>query len=785
MTTTIILENFKCYENRQFVLGKEGVVHIAGPSGVGKSSILEAIKFVLFPSKGGNVLQKGKKKCRVTLNTPQIEITRSRGPNRLIAKHKDITYEDDAAQGVIETIFPKEEAFLISSYIDQNLSHSFLMKRSIDQLEILEQIAFDNIDIGVYKEKIDLLGKDYRDELKEIRGKINILEEITESIIEEIDYPLQNSKQEFQDFKTELIDDKKQLNMNRNDLEDMIYRYTKQIKIKSLLESENEKIKTVESKLLILNKEKDGILYIGDEKLEELNKSLRHVRSQRKLYEKERIYNEKLKTFQELESKEIDHIKTEKDRINSKLWKTYDKNEAIELSKEIEEELADSKEFDKLNAFLSTIEKINEQDIVDKKKSLISLREELGMSKLQKNIYSCPSCNTNLCFRENCLFVIQKDLSRENNSLQLENEIKILEDTLKQKEKQCIKYNNTLQSINEIKDRYENLKPLTVLRIEYDEINRYINNNNDLEKELLTLVYSKTLKSLSNEVESLEKEITMLKQNKIIEISSTEEELQESLSKQTVLKNTLKNLSIQINDLIQDKENAQEKYNEYLVKYINIEDLEKEIDVYRRKIKVLEEKIEKNLEIQKNIDLYISYLEKKNERNKKLNELTDFRKREKKLEKNSIALDKFKTIFKEAESEALLGKIEEINNTAKLYLDYFFKDDPISVIVYTVKERAKGEKVEINLRILYKEVEMNLNNLSGGERNRVIIAFTLALNELFHSPILMIDEATSSLNQELAEEVIEAIKDNCKNKLIVVIAHQCVTGIFDRFIELN
>jgi ABC-type transport system involved in cytochrome bd biosynthesis fused ATPase/permease subunit len=74
--------------------------------------------------------------------------------------------------------------------------------------------------------------------------------------------------------------------------------------------------------------------------------------------------------------------------------------------------------------------------------------------------------------------------------------------------------------------------------------------------------------------------------------------------------------------------------------------------------------------------------------------------------------------------------------------------------------------------------------LSGGETSRVILAFTLALAEIHNSPLILLDESTASLDQDLTSSVITGLKENFSNKLVVLIAHQVVQGVFDTVIKL-
>ena len=104
------------------------------------------------------------------------------------------------------------------------------------------------------------------------------------------------------------------------------------------------------------------------------------------------------------------------------------------------------------------------------------------------------------------------------------------------------------------------------------------------------------------------------------------------------------------------------------------------------------------------------------------------------------------------------------------------------------KETKKGKnlskKPQINLQIEYKGMEADLTSLSGGETTRVILAFTLALGEMFNTPIMLLDECTASLDQELTSEVMEGIRENFNGKLVLIIAHQVTKGSYDKVIEL-
>jgi len=100
------------------------------------------------------------------------------------------------------------------------------------------------------------------------------------------------------------------------------------------------------------------------------------------------------------------------------------------------------------------------------------------------------------------------------------------------------------------------------------------------------------------------------------------------------------------------------------------------------------------------------------------------------------------------------------------------------------KTDKKGTKPCINLEIEYKGMECDLTMLSGGELSRVVLAYTLALAEIFNTPLLLLDECTASLDQDMTGIVFDGIRENFNGKLTLIIAHQVISGTFDKVVLL-
>ena len=124
----ITLINFKCWDNKTFEFGDKGVTLLSGQSGAGKTSIIEAIIFVLFGS-GRKITKYGKKQCIVEMNTmwkeEKITIKRQKNPNRLVIMNGEKKYEDDAAQEIRNGEITREEGVRLVKQFDGEYPERF------------------------------------------------------------------------------------------------------------------------------------------------------------------------------------------------------------------------------------------------------------------------------------------------------------------------------------------------------------------------------------------------------------------------------------------------------------------------------------------------------------------------------------------------------------------------------------------------------------------------------------------------------------------------------------
>ncbi len=100
--------------------------------------------------------------------------------------------------------------------------------------------------------------------------------------------------------------------------------------------------------------------------------------------------------------------------------------------------------------------------------------------------------------------------------------------------------------------------------------------------------------------------------------------------------------------------------------------------------------------------------------------------------------------------------------------------------VSLVSDPQKAEKILRDLK-LGDSLDLFPEELSGGMKRRVAIARALA----FDGEVLLLDEAFTGLDEELAEEVLDYICHGYKDRLIIAVTHRPELFEKHQHIEIN
>lgn len=795
MSLDLSLNNFRCWESKSLSIPSCGLCLINGKSGKGKSTILNAILYVIT-GKLKNITSINKKSTNVTLKIDNITVTRSRGPNRLSIEKDGKVYESDEAQGIINSIFGPE--FSNTSYIDQDNAYSFVSLSPSDKMEFLEKLLLHNYNIEKIKDNIKTeISKTKSNYISE-ESKINTLEELlkTMKMVEQEDLIIDKvkiSKNNYEKVSEKIkanqeISDKniKVIKTKLKKLEDEQLQFVKinekASSLKFLVEdmktnplfSEIGNVKNIESYLSSLEKSK--IFYIN-------NKDLVSYK------EKYNILDQKYKNLYDSNKKEIEYLQIQIDDIKkSSKIKILDKNAEKNLAKCLE----------LVNTIYSLENKINdpvdfeidiqkESVIYENTKDLL-LKKQRDLSDYEK-CYKCPSCQKILKINDNKLVLSNSEYETDINPKviqqeieYLKNDIKKCEQTLSSLKKQQTIYQQTEQQYNEMFDQLDTLRgdiECDNIKTEVDNINKYF----ELSKKIQSIENDKFLQDIKRDMEIVSSNIDKLGKN--IENSENsvknDEEYTNCIKEITSITNKLvniKSLELKIESVekelsLMDKDMPNKNYNELIsVEREKLEMYSIKSDTYKTYI----EKINNWSRITKENERYIDI--------QKSIEISTTSKQD--LSDRLRCLVKLREHVKNSEQKCISDFIDSLNEHASIYIEEFFPDEDIKVELKTKQEtKSTGkEKIALNFELNYRQINGDLSYLSGGERDRVNLAFTLAFSEIINNRILLLDECISSLDAETTNVVLENLKEKYKGKLVILVSHQANLGFFDKVIDI-
>ena len=802
------LVNFRCYTDKTFDF--EDTVLISAENGAGKSSILLGIQYCLYGSKtkGAKLVKYGQTSCKVELAFDKYKIIRTSRPSKLelIDLTTNNTYEDDGAQGVINSIFG--DCFTTTSFMSQNPLGSFITMGPTEKLEFLERFAFKGIDIPAIKDRCKTLIYQKNEELQQTISQLAILQEVLNETKEPSKVSLS--------FKYKIEDKQKYID-NISILEKKIEKNKKQIiKLRKTKEKilefdtfksyTNSYLLEAKANLTKLEDQETSLPYKGDKYLHELRSKLISIQKQSQYIQSKSQFEELNKRLKSIKELEVNNLKEEMQKLETEIGPEID-DISLEYMKCLEESLIDSKEISRLQKAIDEIQQEDETQLLSDIKFLQQQKCELeSLIQLcveQETSYTCPCCDTRLKLIDGKLEILEtsnkkSDLDKSELLRNLSDLKKKIDDLNYRKTKAQISKQTKVKletKLNNILSQYDEDANLdeTDLQIEISETKVKLEKKKTLSKLKFNLekkIFSKSCMSLEIDVKKLEKELLCynLESNCTLEEIDEykEEELHTMIETQLLLKNKLENLQNQKLQLVTE---IQTKEEVLLTKTTEIEtlnfDTNSETEIKTRLIET-ETKLKlykSRLEEIKSYDVYLKELETYENLKLRLERLKETEKIQ--MKKLSSAKSLREEILK-AESISVGNIIDTINNHAQLYLDIFFEHEPMTVILKTFRETKKNQvgKAQINIEVQYKGEIMDLETLSGGELSRVILAFTLALNEISNSPLLLLDESTASLNQEAASIVFDAVQEHCKNKICLIIGHQIVEGTFNNILKL-
>lgn len=152
-------------------------------------------------------------------------------------------------------------------------------------------------------------------------------------------------------------------------------------------------------------------------------------------------------------------------------------------------------------------------------------------------------------------------------------------------------------------------------------------------------------------------------------------------------------------------------------------------------------------------------------------------------------LNNLKAAVVNVTNSTLQDLVDNINNTTNTILEDLFETSLV-IELKLFKEMKTKQKIKpcVNLIVYYNGNIYEANSLSGGEKDRVSLAMTIALAMIHTSPVVFLDECMSSLNMDLREDCMEIIKKflvEQNNKTVLNVEHMSIEGLYDDIVEVK
>lgn len=802
---------FQCWDNFSFDVEDGKIVWISGPSGIGKSTIFQAIAWVLY-GQIRSIAPKNNEKAKtyVCLEIGNMKVERYRQPVRLVLTVGETLYDDDEAQAQINSRFGNYDIWLASCYMQQDQQNTFLTDTNTGKMELLNSISFNDENPSTVIDKIenelqietvayDHANKIYQEKVNAFKAKLDALDKTTKRSpekIQELQTELETLIDKLKDLKEQAIRRKPVIELH-NKLTQQLRKLEQQV-IDPIQEVELAYGSKDDAKELLDRlkaKQKIEQQLKANKPTKEVNKQWTTEDYTTALQQEQRYKNNK-KLADKLELEYIESAV--KDQIQS--WQEVLLEAEIWALEEQKDQLEAKLAKLKLKPVIELVEPeiFDDQQIIEVNQKIAELKHQRKHLEQGLEAVQCPSCTQALLVSGGELVIYDGNVDHINDQIQLvdkklsdyEKQLSQLKKTKKENEQKHKDYNDAVSKRAGIEAYNSQIKAQqTELRQEIQKLEKELSTKDKqgydkLDKSSIELIKSALVTAKTIEFHTLpevasnviKEELDLMNKQhiyqKLLEEYKQFEDVDGDIK---TVEKYIRALEQYEKDMIrfeqqtQSREKELERLNKSLNELVITEDCSNEIER-------LETRIEE-------IRIEISNAQYYNEVAKEQQELK--KEREKIVEMSDIVakLTDLLGLSRETESQSLDLTIGAINSTLQYVCNKLFDDGiSVSLSAFKVNKVNKNIKSSVTLNILYQGASYGYQEMSGGQKRRISIAITIALNKMSGCPFYMMDESMDNMSLEVRELVYELLRE--QGKTVFITSHNETTGNFDSIIEL-
>jgi len=802
------LKDFKCYEDKTFSFKSEPITLICGHSGAGKSTILEAIEWVLYGKKDVVPIDNSKAKTKVAfsfkdsgnlsfvcpVNSFSVRIVRTKikfsvcfkwteGRKTVTKKLREIEAED-----YISRRYGSNLMWRYACYASQSHEQFFNLKASLrasylcsvafrpsegDPIEIIQKLQKYILSLSSKLSVVEVKLSNIDERLKRL-GSVNTSSFIPVDERAKYRTRLSNMKLDLtkalcsNSERVRLLDMTSNLNAKLSNLKDIpLPPYP------VLIRNQKE----LSSWLNIWVKRK-VYLSINILELESLAKvkgissSLNDVKKR----ERERSLGMTTCSKYRVEYEETalsKHLLGLMSTITAELEKETTNQKVLTFSSKIK--LMESKLRPIVNMNKPTLNLMSEtQNITSLNAELSLVKDEISTYVKQSKIYTCPTCTDTFVLVNDALV---KETPRVDKTPEFRNKLKIIETDIR---------SATLDIKRKETQHEKELSEYKAWKCNSENMQRVIREIEGLKSALHSIGKIQTVLNVSR----LKLEYSELSSVKVLKadyaLSSQVLKYKELRDVEDYLKHS-KELECFDSRSLDVEVPIVQKYvkdhNIFLIQKGNLESAKDQIpDIPKQKeTNNLEESI-KTLEFRfESLHLIDDYIKSVNE-SKKLNLLKDS------IDTELGILRSLKIKAEQTEATLIKDTLNFMSISVNSILTEIF-DTGIAVTFKAEKTLKSGkDKREIHADIIYKGKDgVKFSQLSGGEKARLCLAFSLVQSQFSAFPFIMFDELIDSVDDTMKERCLDVIKNYFKEGLFksaIIISHALIEGHYDVSIKL-